>query len=310
MEDFETDKCKELIIIANSTNNIRNTQKVLTRESIASCIRKEILATLPLILGDILPNLSELVHETTLDITHFAESKLNDIRDSLSPHIYKEFEKIIDVEHFKLKATLLIRPSQSGKLGRSTLINGNMYYPDVFFDALKSSNGNGFRRVYEDIEQVVSNALSHRTTKLNKIDNLPKGFPFDLAFHVDKHYFNTDDDLITCIEIKTYKTDKISDIQNRYTQKKPRTTAQNSYNWNYLEENGIYPPTREALSFLMEAEGLDIRDVAELLDVNTKTVSGWLSRIGTKTAITMPNAYWELLLLKLKRHPRKKLVDS
>lgn len=141
------------------------------------------------------------------------------------------------------------------------------------------------------------------------LEDFPRDFPYQIAFTlVDLN--NPIEEAVFGLRVEPLDLDKRGRLKQAIPARKPRATAGNNYNWDYLTENGIYPPTREALSFLMEAEGLQAQDVSDLLDVNIKTVLGWLSRVDKKTATVVPNAYWELLLLKLGRHPAKKLIDS
>jgi len=123
------------------------------------------------------------------------------------------------------------------------------------------------------------------------------GFTADLKFLGD----NLND--ITAIDEEIRRKDSLRSARIR-------TVMQNKYETSFIVESGLYEPTREALSYLMQLECLKPEDVAEMLDVNLKTVFSWLSKPEAKTAGRMPYSSWELLHLKLGRHPKFDLVKK
>ena len=132
---------------------------------------------------------------------------------------------------------------------------------------------------------------------------------FDIYCYLESTEGNRQEPSLVLIDFKVYKGLSLEDLRTRYSPKAPPRRSRDSPNWEYLKSEGLHPPTRDALSFLMELEHLNVQAISDLVGVDIKSVIGWLSKPGSKTATCMPYAHWELLLLKLGRHPSKKLVD-
>lgn len=71
----------------------------------------------------------------------------------------------------------------------------------------------------------------------------------------------------------------------------------------------LHPPKSDALRDLLKEVKISRQEVAELLHVNTNTVNTWIATEGTSLHRPMPLMAWELLLLKLNRHPSKRVFD-
>ncbi|MCY0856445.1 helix-turn-helix domain-containing protein [Cupriavidus sp. D39] len=68
-------------------------------------------------------------------------------------------------------------------------------------------------------------------------------------------------------------------------------------------------PTPEEVRALLNDSGLSREDFAALVHVSKLTVHKWVLPKDSENHRGIPLAVWELLLLKLGRHPEKKLVD-
>ena len=68
-------------------------------------------------------------------------------------------------------------------------------------------------------------------------------------------------------------------------------------------------PDAQTLRSLMKEARISRQEVAELLHVNTNVVSAWVSSADTSLHRPMPLMAWELLLLKLNRHPSKRVFE-
>ena|GEM_PF-6465499 len=68
-------------------------------------------------------------------------------------------------------------------------------------------------------------------------------------------------------------------------------------------------PDPETLRSLFKELKVSRQEVAELLHVSTHTVNTWVAAEGTSLHRPMPLMAWELLLLKLNRHPSKRVFD-
>lgn len=68
-------------------------------------------------------------------------------------------------------------------------------------------------------------------------------------------------------------------------------------------------PDAETLRDLMKDVKITRQEVAELLHVSTNTVNAWVAVEDTSLHRPMPLMAWELLLLKLNRHPSKRVFE-
>lgn len=71
----------------------------------------------------------------------------------------------------------------------------------------------------------------------------------------------------------------------------------------------LIAPDSETLRKLLKEVRISRQEVAELLHVNIHTVNAWAATEGTSLYRPMPLMAWELLLLKLNRHPLKRVFD-
>ena len=78
----------------------------------------------------------------------------------------------------------------------------------------------------------------------------------------------------------------------------------------YRDEKELKVPDAQALRSLMkEARIFAPGSGAELLHVSTNMVNAWASSEDTSLYRPMPLMAWELLLLKLNRHPSKRVFE-
>lgn len=78
------------------------------------------------------------------------------------------------------------------------------------------------------------------------------------------------------------------------------------------DQNGneeLKAPDPETLRSLMKEVRISRQEVAELLHVSTNTVNAWAAAEDTSLHRPMPLMAWELLLLKLNRHPSKRVFE-
>ncbi|MFM0347672.1 helix-turn-helix domain-containing protein [Paraburkholderia sp. RL17-347-BIC-D] len=72
----------------------------------------------------------------------------------------------------------------------------------------------------------------------------------------------------------------------------------------------ITQPSPAEVRQLLEDSGMSREQFAELVHVSKLTIHKWVLPEGNQNHRGIPLAAWELLLLKLGKHPSKKLVDA
>lgn len=77
----------------------------------------------------------------------------------------------------------------------------------------------------------------------------------------------------------------------------------------HKDNQELKAPDAETLRNLMKDVKITRQEVAELLHVNTNTVNAWAAAEDTSLHRPMPLMAWELLLLKLNRHPSKRVFE-
>lgn len=73
--------------------------------------------------------------------------------------------------------------------------------------------------------------------------------------------------------------------------------------------DALKAPDAQALRSLMKEVRITRQEVAELLHVNIHTVNAWAAAEDTPLHRPMPLMAWELLLLKLNRHPSRRVFE-
>jgi DNA-binding transcriptional regulator YiaG len=71
----------------------------------------------------------------------------------------------------------------------------------------------------------------------------------------------------------------------------------------------ITQPSPAEVRQLLETSGLSREQFAELVHVSKLTIHKWVLPEENQNHRGIPLAAWELLLLKLGKHPTKKLID-
>jgi DNA-binding transcriptional regulator YiaG len=77
-----------------------------------------------------------------------------------------------------------------------------------------------------------------------------------------------------------------------------------------MAEFEIKQPTPEELRDLMKESGVPRGEIADMLHVGRKTVEKWTASLGTTSHRAIPLAAYELLLLKLGKHPSSRLLKN
>ncbi|MFM0607660.1 transcriptional regulator [Paraburkholderia sediminicola] len=72
----------------------------------------------------------------------------------------------------------------------------------------------------------------------------------------------------------------------------------------------ITQPSPAEVRQLLENSGLSREQFAELVHVSKLTIHKWVLPDDNQNHRGIPLAAWELLLLKLDKHPTKKLIDA
>lgn len=72
----------------------------------------------------------------------------------------------------------------------------------------------------------------------------------------------------------------------------------------------ITQPTPGDVRSLLDESGLSREQFAELVHVSKLTIHKWVLPVENQNHRGIPLAAWELLLLKLGKHPTKKLIDA
>lgn len=72
----------------------------------------------------------------------------------------------------------------------------------------------------------------------------------------------------------------------------------------------ITQPSPAEVRQLLETSGLSREQFAELVHVSKLTIHKWVLPEENQNHRGIPLAAWELLLLKLGKHPTKKLIDA
>ena len=77
-----------------------------------------------------------------------------------------------------------------------------------------------------------------------------------------------------------------------------------------MDDYEITPPTPEELRTLFNEMGHSRAEIAELLHVSRKGLEKWTAPSGSASHRDIPLAAYELLLLKIERHPIYKKLEK